>query len=177
VLDFAGLNKHRHLSGPWHEVTGPDGVPVVINDFSNAQYYGPISVGTPGQVFNVIFDTGSSNLWIPGKSCGLNCGLHPQYDSTKSTTYVANGTTFAIQYGSGPVSGFLSEDSVNVGGLEVQGQTFAEINVVSGLGLGYMLGKFDGILGMAFNTISVDDIPTVYYSMCVCCTMRHSAAK
>lgn len=61
MLDFTGLNKH--LGGPWHEVEGPGGVPVVINDFSNAQYYGPISVGTPPQEFNVIFDTGSSNLW------------------------------------------------------------------------------------------------------------------
>lgn len=165
VLDFAGVNKHRHLSGPWHEVTGADGVPVVINDFSNAQYFGEIIVGTPGQAFNVIFDTGSSNLWIPSLSCGTACGSHPKYDSTKSSTYVKNGTEFIIHYGSGPVSGFLSEDSVNVGGLIVKGQEFAEINVVKGLGLAYMLGHFDGILGMAFSAISVDDIAPVYFSM------------
>jgi hypothetical protein len=53
----------KHLEGPWWSVEQANGVPVVINDFSNAQYYGPIAVGTPGQVFNVIFDTGSSNLW------------------------------------------------------------------------------------------------------------------
>jgi hypothetical protein len=87
------------------------------------------------------------------------------YDSTKSTTYVKNGTKFEIMYGSGPVSGFLSDDSVNFGGLVVKSQRFAEINVVSGLGLAFLIGHFDGILGMAFETISVDSIPTVYDNM------------
>jgi hypothetical protein len=136
-----------------------------VNDYSNAQYYGPVSLGSPGQVFNVIFDTGSSNLWVPSKTCGMNCGLHTEYDHSVSTTYHANGTVFKILYGSGPVAGFLSEDNVNFGGLTVEAQTFAEINDVSGLGFGYLLGKFDGILGLAFNTISVDGIPTVFYNM------------
>jgi hypothetical protein len=51
---------------------------------------------------------------------------------------------------------------VGVGGLTVSQQQFAEINVVSGLGLAYSVGKFDGILGLAFKSISVDGIPTVF---------------
>jgi len=158
----SGVNGLKHLEGPWWSVEGANGVPVVINDFNNAQYYGPVEVGTPGQTFNVIFDSGSSNLWVPGVSCGENCGLHPLYDSSKSSTYRQNGTKFEIMYGSGPVSGFLSDDDVTWGGLVVKQQRFAEVNVVSGLGLAYEVGHFDGILGMAFQTISVDGIPTVY---------------
>jgi hypothetical protein len=132
--------------------------PVVVKDYENAQYYGPITVGTPGQSFQVIFDTGSSNLWVPSIKCGSNCGKHAEYDSSKSSTYVANGTVFNIEYGSGPVSGFISQDSVTIGDITVKNQLFAEITDVKGLGIAYSLGKFDGILGLAFPSISVDNI-------------------
>jgi len=157
--------RYKHLSGPGWEVTRPNSAPVVVNDYQNAQYYGPVAVGTPAQPFNVIFDTGSSNLWIPGVSCGLNCGLHPEYDSSKSSTYIKNGSSFEIDYVSGPVSGFLSIDSVTFGGMVIEKQMFVEIIVVTGLGLAYDLGKFDGILGLAFQSISVDNIQTVFDNM------------
>lgn len=134
---------------------------VPISDYSNAQYYGPISVGNPAQDFNVVFDTGSSNLWVPSKKCS-DCGSHPKYDSSASSSYAANGTVFNITYGSGPVSGFLSSDDVHVSGLTSKGFTFAEITDASGLGLAYSVGKFDGILGMGWASISVDHIPTVF---------------
>lgn len=39
---------------------------------------------------------------------------HNRYDATKSRTYVENGTGFSIQYASGNIRGFLSEDVVVV---------------------------------------------------------------
>jgi hypothetical protein len=138
-----------------------DNVP--IHDFSNAQYYGPITVGTPPQTFNVVFDTGSSNLWVPSSTCSFfSCWFHPKYTDSDSSTYVANGTVFKIEYGSGPVSGYLSNDVVGFGSQTITGQTFAEINNATGLGAAFAIGKFDGILGLAFPSISVFGIPTVF---------------
>ena len=41
-------------------------------------------------------------------------GTHNRYDHTKSSTYVADGRNFSIRYGSGSLTGFLSEDTVTV---------------------------------------------------------------
>lgn len=78
-------------------------------------YLGKIGVGTPPQEFTVIFDTGSSNLVIPSKSCPTEtCSDKPSYDSGKSSTYQANGEEFHIRYGSGKFTGIWSSDTLSV---------------------------------------------------------------
>merc|ERR1712032_1641031 len=54
-----------------------------------------------------------------------------------------------------------SSDAVAIGDLKLNDFTFAEVDNTAGFGLGYRFGKFDGILGLGWDAISVGRVPTV----------------
>uniref|UniRef100_A0AAR2LYK5 renin n=1 Tax=Pygocentrus nattereri TaxID=42514 RepID=A0AAR2LYK5_PYGNA len=133
-----------------------------LTNYLDTQYFGEISIGSPAQMFNVVFDTGSANLWVPSHMCSplyTACFTHNRYDASKSNTYVHNGTGFSIQYASGNVRGFLSEDIVVVGGLPVV-QVFAEATALPAIP--FIFAKFDGVLGMGYPNVAIDGITPVF---------------
>lgn len=142
----------------------------IIKDYANAQYYGTVKIGSPPQEFQVIYDTGSSNLWVPEVGC-VHCGykwIHGgknKYDSDASQSFVEDGSDFSIQYGSGAVSGVFAGDSVILADdIEVKNQKFATIHDAAGMGIAYTFAYFDGILGLGFDSISVGGVETVFHN-------------
>lgn len=137
---------------------------VPLTNFMDAQYYGPISLGSPPQQFTVIFDTGSSNTWVPSTKCSsFACYLHNRYDSGMSQTFQANNTEFDIRYGTGAVKGFISTETMQIGGLTIENQGFGEVTEMPGMT--FIFSRFDGIFGLAYDRISVKGVVPPFYNM------------
>ncbi|GMR57382.1 hypothetical protein PMAYCL1PPCAC_27577 [Pristionchus mayeri] len=139
------------------------GFPQMVNDYDDAEYVGNITIGTPGQFFEVILDTGSANLWVPDSTCsgGLTnpCKDKNKFTSSKSSTWVKNGRAFTISYGTGSAKGFLGQDTVrfgdNAGALTVPKCTFGQATSIAAF---FKNEVIDGILGLAFQALAVDNV-------------------
>lgn len=135
-----------------------DSVPIVpMINVGDAEYVGPVSIGTPAQVFDVVYDTGSSNLWVPDSTC-TSCLNQNKFNSSRSATYQkcvdpSYGCSLFLPYGSGTVLGFLANDTATVGGISIPSQGFGQITSEPG-GV-FDDGYFDGILGLAYPTIAM----------------------
>uniref|UniRef100_A0A8B9Y9M9 Peptidase A1 domain-containing protein n=1 Tax=Bos mutus grunniens TaxID=30521 RepID=A0A8B9Y9M9_BOSMU len=78
-------------------------------------YVGNITIGTPPQEFQVIFDTGSSDLWVASIFCNSSsCAAHVRFRHHQSSTFRPTNKTFRITYGSGRMKGVVVHDTVRV---------------------------------------------------------------
>ncbi|XP_041437935.1 gastricsin isoform X1 [Xenopus laevis] len=135
--------------------------------YMDTYYYGEISIGTPPQNLLVLFDTGSSNLWVPSVNCQSEaCSNHNLFNPSQSSTYTSNGQQFSMSYGSGSVTGVFGYDTVtvsNVQGLTLTNQEFGLTYSESGSSFYY--SKFDGIFGMAYPAMSAGGATTAMQGM------------
>ncbi|KAG8505706.1 Pregnancy-associated glycoprotein, partial [Galemys pyrenaicus] len=124
-----------------------------LRNYQDMAYIGNIAVGTPPQNFKVIFDTGSTDLWVPSIYCSSPaCLNHQVFNPRESSTFLTLYQSFRIVYGSGAVSGFLASDNVQIGDLVVRNQTLGLSLLEPGDAM--RNGPFDGILGLAYPGLS-----------------------
>jgi len=136
-----------------------------LNDFGNAQYYGQISIGTPAQSFQVIFDTGSSIAWVPGKECeSAGCRAHKKFDCEQSSTCQSTENGMQLAYGTGQMAGRLDYDKFCFGAddntLCLEKQAFLES--VQEPGPTFAMAKFDGLVGMGYDALAAKGMTTPF---------------
>ncbi|XP_046719797.1 gastricsin-like [Silurus meridionalis] len=125
-----------------------------MTNYADTYYYGVISVGTPPQSFQVLFDTGSSNFWVDSVYCSTQaCTSHPQFNPQHSSTYQNTSQTFYLGYGFGSISGIFGYDTVTLSGIQIPNQVIGlSTNEPSQT---FLMAPFDGILGLAYRSISI----------------------
>jgi Eukaryotic aspartyl protease len=133
---------------------------------NQAAYVTPVVIG--GQTFSLLFDTGSSELWVYSTfSDPLPHSPRKIYDPANSTTAVATEGTFNISYGDGTIAeGIVFLDTLDMGGLIIEGQA---------VGAGVIVREnvaepqADGILGLSpsVNTILPSGVPTLLDNLMV----------
>mmetsp|Transcript_97334 Transcript_97334/g.303071 ORF Transcript_97334/g.303071 Transcript_97334/m.303071 type:complete len:410 (-) Transcript_97334:37-1266(-) len=129
-------------------------------------YYGDITVGSPGQSFTVVFDTGSGNLIVPGADCSSRaCQKHSRFDRHKSSgTKLVNcdgsavgafgPDAITITFGTGRITGHCMQGQICVGNICSTG------NFISSTEESYSpfgTFSFDGVLGLALPSLALSN--------------------
>lgn len=119
----------------------------MLNLETDASYVASMGIGTPPQTFDIILDTGSSDLWVADSSCN-NCPPSiTLFDHTKSTSFNPSNAAATIPYGQGKVSGQVIQEVVNMSGLSVPSQTILAATV---LAQDIVSAPASGLMGLAF---------------------------
>ncbi|KAI1641985.1 endothiapepsin [Daldinia loculata] len=149
----------------------PDGLSRIMADFKifrrdsgsakatpeqyDIQYLTPVSIGTPPQVLNLDFDSGSSDLWVfstQQPQSSIN-GQTPYNPDDSSTAKKISGASWDISYGDGSSSsGVVYTDVVTVGGVAFKNQAVEAAKTVSDQFTSD--SNNDGLLGLAFSSIN-----------------------
>ncbi|CAG7565399.1 unnamed protein product [Fusarium equiseti] len=110
-------------------------------------FFVPTVIGN--QTFNLIYDTGSADLWVySNESSPWQSWGHPTYVPTSSSEFLPN-YTWAIKYAQGDeISGVVFKDTVKAGSVVAHKQAI-QAAVFNPLDI-----NTDGILGLAFPTIN-----------------------
>ncbi|KAG6336636.1 hypothetical protein ID866_2443 [Astraeus odoratus] len=159
---LAALKAKYHLSpAPNAKRAGYSSSVSITDEENDSSYSGEITIGTPPQTFQVILDTGSSDLWVVTTACTA-CTDGPTFDTSKSSSFQSSSSQLQIDYGSGSVRGTVSADTVTFGGFNMPTQELlAATTVVDNL----LAPGVSGIIGLGFETISSLQTPPFWQAL------------
>ncbi|KAJ2437684.1 aspartic proteinase precursor, partial [Coemansia sp. RSA 2337] len=126
-------------------------------------YFGEIQLGTPPQRFSVVFDTGSSDFWIPSIDCdSVACSAHSRFNHSASGSYVTSHLPFSLNYGTGGLIGQVGSDTVQVGNVSAPG---LHVGLATHMGRFFRTTLFDGVFGLGFPKLSRIQADPPLYTM------------
>jgi hypothetical protein len=167
---FGPAAGHMAVEIGVHQVNST--ITTLLEDFVS-EYTGTIGVGTaknggPQFQARVVFDTGSTNLWVASVLCKTapcdtdkarkfyNPSLSLTQEPWRVNGTTVNGKEIDITFGTGELKGPIHVDTYRVGPLEVRQQPFAMIREMDGSV--FRSFPFEGILGLAFPSLSFGGI-------------------
>jgi cathepsin D len=127
------------------------GTNLLTNQNADSSYFGTLAIGTPPVSFDVILDTGSSDLWVADQACTTGCSRIQLFNDLSSSTFHNLSEPFNIQYGSGAATGSLGQDVVQMAGFSVPNQIFGTVTQATS---GLLSPPVSGLLGLAWQSIA-----------------------
>ncbi|PAV16553.1 acid protease [Pyrrhoderma noxium] len=168
---FSEVDLTAALNGGLTEADDPTasdslGLDIEANDVG---YIATVQIGTPGQDFKLLMDSGSADLWVGSENCvaetgGGDCGNHTFLGTQSSSSFVDTGKQFEVTYGSGHVSGDIVTDDLSFAGLSLNTHTFGVANTES-VDFSSDSTTFDGLMGLAQSTLSNQGVLTPVESL------------
>ncbi|KAG5934213.1 hypothetical protein E4U60_004026 [Claviceps pazoutovae] len=150
--DVAAALEKRQQQGNVERSTGSAKAAPTDDD---EKYLTPVQIGTPPQTLNLLFDTGSSDLWVfSNDTVADEVRSQTLYQPGNSSTATQlSGLTWQIKYADGASSsGNVYQDVVAVGDLKVQKQAVQTAQKVSGDFTDDTMTS--GLMGLAFSSIN-----------------------
>ncbi|KFA71587.1 hypothetical protein S40288_08336 [Stachybotrys chartarum IBT 40288] len=129
------------------------GVVAASPEVDDLEYLSPVSIG--GQVVNLAFDTGSSDLWVFSSELdAASRAGHGFYNASASASFApVDGASFRVAYGDGSAAtGIVGTDVVDVGGVAVQAQA---VELATAVTRDFVEDQNnDGLLGLGFSALN-----------------------